>query len=753
MLKRLLLLLILSCSLQAQMCYSTRGLSAYQLWCGDENWPLHLDFDALCFSPWRAAETATLFAPFWQLNDNLFFLQGTAGHFHDDMWVASIGGGGRSQYSPNFACGINAFADYGYSDEHLNWWQFGFGAEAFGGCWEARVNAYVPGWFKARVASDHTVFQNTISGTTVTTLATRTIKTETGRWGFDTEAGAGFPIGQGALWGFAGFFRFRGTEVPILQGPRLRLQWRMNLPLCLGNVEAYVGADWQHDKVYGQQTSLNLHMLIPFSCFKCCTVNNIYRQMGRSVCRMPGIVIKDKQKVTTKQSQVGLFFFDQGGLGSGTQTNPTNLTTAVASSAPGDFLFALNDTGTITNPFPAGVPLTAAQKLYAFPASTPVGGTVLLDLGGGNFLPITALPANPGATIDQAAAGPNVLLSSNNLIHGPILSRGTIGLQGTGGSGLTVQQTSFTGQTAAGISLVNFGGRAMLTNNSMTTITGNAFVLNNAAQTLSLTFSNNTITNALDGILINSGANDNLSLLIQNNTLTSMGASGISIQKAGSGGAISGVITGNTMQNILGPAGIFLSSSNTTSGSTLAYNIKNNSVTNATQSAFAINAASSGTTTMSFSALYQNNSSTQTLADAFTATSNMISAGDALTISYQSNTIRQAATAAISCSNGSAGTLNATLTSNDDTAGLHTQPAYPLTNIGNGTIFGTLTNNNTDRGANLGIVLTNSLIGTFKATNFTTLSSLNNNISVTNPAGIITNTTTNCPTPVVPSVP
>ncbi|MBS0622847.1 MAG: inverse autotransporter beta domain-containing protein [Verrucomicrobia bacterium] len=282
MFRFLLPLLLAVTSLVHPHCYSTSGLGAYQLPCPDTPHPFHLDGNGLFWNDWRRDGNATLFLPLFQPGLFVFFLQGSAGRFVE-QWAVNVGGGVRGPMGCGCGWGLNCFADYAYSDSTLSWWQGGLGAELFGGWWEVRVNGYVPQTIEPRSSPENPAKH-----------PNRVIRTDVPLAGFDSEGGLGVCIGPGALWGYAGYFRFVGQEEhPLLQGPRLRLEYQINIPFCWADGEAFIAAEWENTKRLGNQTSLYIHFSLPLGNQQTCRyrMNSYGRQSGRSVRRQNGIVL------------------------------------------------------------------------------------------------------------------------------------------------------------------------------------------------------------------------------------------------------------------------------------------------------------------------------------------------------------------------------------------------------------------------------------------------------------------------------
>ncbi len=711
-------------------------------------WVAHADGDGH-IGGWRDAGHLTLFTPFGQFGNNMFFIQGSIGRFKDSS-TGTLGGGYRVQLSRNLGWGVNVFCDYAYGDNtNLNWVQGGVGGEVIGPWFEARANAYVP---RLDVQTGSARRVNTVEPGIVeqpghvrpVVNITQIVDSEQqqARWGFDVEGGVGAPVGYGSVWGYVGYFRFQAHGLPTFEGPRARAEYRLPLPLAWGDAELWLGGEYAHDAVHGSEGSATIHVQVPLFCqrrFGRSPNMCVFKRLGDSVRRQNGIVLQRFKKRTIAQRQVGLWFIRINGpdAAPGTQQMPTSLTTVNTFAQPGDFIFALNLLPGF-QPIPIGTQLggTAwtmknAQTLVSFGNSNVVN----LNLGNGVNFPIYDLDgAGRGGLIQNMAGVNGVIVGNDNVIQGTSIQAGVASISGTGIRNLTVTDTRLNMFTGQGIALTNVTGTISLTNNP---IDGSGGAASRGIQ------------------LTNSGALTTFVSITGNNTITRAGADGISLELAGSGGVLGAVIDGNTIEDTGagagGLAGIRLITNANTTGGQLAFRVSNNRVTTSARQAIVGSfRGAAGTETVVNGAVTSNIITTTGATGAVEMSSNYTNSNDTTSLLINSNMFTTITDVSIFGNLASTtGNMNLTLISNMDNSATVATDTNVILAQSSGTACMTATDNRTARGAGPpNNIIATRVAGTFSVTNQAALSTNNNGMTVTTTG--TTNTTENCPTVTTP---
>lgn len=731
--KRLLLLLLLPICLHAQ---------------GMPWWVAHADGDGH-IGGWRDAGHLTLFAPFGQFGNNMFFVQGSIGRFKDSS-IGTLGGGYRVQLSGDLGWGVNAFCDYAYGDNtNLNWVQGGIGGEVIGSFFEVRANAYVPR-LDVQTGSQRRV--NTVEpGIVQQPIHVRPVvnitqivdqEQQQARWGFDVEGGVGAPVGVGSVWGYVGYFRFQAHGLRTFEGPRARAEYRLPLPLAWGDAELWLGGEYARDAVHGSEGSATIHLQVPLfrqRRFGRSPNMCVFKRLGDSVRRQNGIVLQRFKKRTIEQRQVGLWFIRINGPDNapGTQTMPTSLTTVNTFAQPGDFIFALNLLPGF-QPIPIGTQLGGTawtmkneQTLVSFGNSNVAN----LNLGNDVIFPVFDLDgAGRGGLIQNQAGVNGVILGNNNMIQGTSIQSGVASIAGTGIRNLTITDTLINTFTTQGILLTNASGTLNITGN---TIDGAGGATSRGIQ------------------LSNSGALTTFISITGNNTITRAGADGIFLELAGSGGVLGAVIDGNTIEDTGagagGLAGIRLATNVNTTGGQLAFRVSNNRVTTSARQAIRGDfSGAAGATTVVNGAVTSNTISTTGATGAVQMTSAYTNSNDTTSLLINSNTFTTITDVSIFGNlTTTTGTMNLTVIDNIDNSATVATDTNVILAQSSGTACMTATGNKTARGAGPpNNIIATRVAGSFLVTNQAALSTNNNGMTVTTTG--TTNTTQNCPTVTTP---
>ncbi len=753
-----------------------------------EYWPAHVDADGHFYGH-RHSGSFTLFFPALQAGNSVLFGQGTVGRF-EEVWMATLGGGIRAMMADDFAWGFSLFGDVGRSDSGLTWGQGGIGVEVLGWGWEFRANGYIP-QLVTRTAQRIRRVTTQVVGVDVQITDLRQTELETARWGFDVEGGCGIELGPGSLWGYGGYFRFEGQDLPKIEGPRLRIEYKLPLPLAWGNFEIWSGAEWQHTKEFGHEGSFLLHLQLPLGCqrsLRCCPKVSVCNRMGDSVRRQNGIILKRRtQRVVTERAQQLIFANNTLVAGPGTQTAPTSLNDAITRANPGDVIFLLNNAGNAAidaSTAPGGVwNLTTGQGAISFDAQT----SVTVDFSEGAMVVVNDLTGFGQARLNQPVAASNAIeLGDNNTVFGFIISGGRTGISGTSKATSLIANMTIGPEganpapTTAGIELIDMTGSNSLVRNMVTGTTAagsTGIIVTNTGTTGIFNLLDNTISRGAtlmaNGALITGTDASTMTVNLLRNTVNGPFSNGIFVQKTGSGGIMNVAAANNALESVgtmtatsIGAFAFFTTPG--TTGYSYALNMQNNTVTDSPTIATIMVWRSTAAATATFQALVQGNTYTRVgglpgAAFGVVADGEFVNAADTATIQVASNTVTQVLGTAYQLGDTGAGTVNATYTNNVDSATTTpaTLQAYEMSRGPTpGTTCLTMTgNSSTGRNAATateGPIQLANTGGTFNITNYgtngATLMTNNNNLTVRS-SGSITDVTTNCPTPTVPVIP
>ena len=155
---------------------------------------------------------------------------------------------------------MNVYYDYRRGDDKHNFHQLGLGAEWLNGCWDLRINSYLP-WNKSQTSA-YCVFDDLGDG-----FFAKRHKFEYAYSGFDAEIG--MPLWNCcdfSLYGAAGPYYYGRSHVHHFFGgtARLELDWRSILSLQVRV---------SYDKVYSTCVQGTIQVSLPldfFNCDSCC---------------------------------------------------------------------------------------------------------------------------------------------------------------------------------------------------------------------------------------------------------------------------------------------------------------------------------------------------------------------------------------------------------------------------------------------------------------------------------------------------
>ncbi|MGE3953679.1 MAG: inverse autotransporter beta domain-containing protein [Parachlamydiales bacterium] len=466
--------------------------------CSLFGWSPQFEVDSRLGS-YREGAGALIWAPLCQRCDRVAFVQGQAGNYRD-LWTGNLGLGYRQLFRPNWAWGLNAFGDVSYSPSGHTYGQGSVGAELLGKCWEGRINGYFTKNQRHLIREvDIEEGGIIINGNDIEVDYIAFLKEERTYTGFDAELGRGICFEHGQLWGYAGYYYFHNHGVKDIQGPRLRLEYQLDNPLCWEGTRLTVGGEFDYDPVHKVEGSLLISFRIAL-CERarrtCCPCQNsclsVCRQMGNRVRREPTVWVERLDRSEFRHDVLAQIFFVDGTntLGAGTQIDPTTLQDAVDRASNGDFIFLLN---VMNLPISSG-----AGILVMKPDQTVIGfgdaPSTAIDFGPFGTLTITDLNPPPHrATLVGDAGSTLITLADRATVRGIQLdgmAAAAIGIAGTNADDILLYDldtTTFMGIrdfTTAGIAL-NGGSQPTINRVTVSTIaTGNGISLTNTAGAL-----------------------------------------------------------------------------------------------------------------------------------------------------------------------------------------------------------------------------------------------------------------------------
>lgn len=508
---------------------------------------------------YRQGGSLDLFVPVWQDHGSIVFAQVHGARLKRE-WDAGAGAGIRTLLTPCLGVGINAFGEWSQSRYRINRGQFGLGGELLGGCWQARINGYLPNRRSTYVLFGP-YFEETLSGVNILQNELAQIGINAAYAGFDAEVGVA-PIitAWSELWGYGGYFRFTSKGAQVMQGPRARIEFRLEDLWGWCQARFTVGGEWQWDRVRKHQAAFTATLRLPIgwrSKTCCCPCRSICRRMGDPVYRDPGVTIHTRVVGTALlQSHVlgRLFFIWQSALaGAGTQADPTSLPDALSRAGPRDILIFMQDNGNIQISAAPGntIPLQNFQQMLGYGNT---GQIHLLFPGGGGTV-ITPLPGQSSARaqLDGVVGTDAIQMAAYNIISGLRVNGGNnqiVGtnipngliddmvLQGaganaisiTGPSSITISNSSIQGATSNGILLTGVVNARLLNNSPVQGgLSGASVVANGATQTTSQVLGNSFTGGTGAGFsYVQSGAGG-YQLIFSSNTATSVTGAGVNL--------------------------------------------------------------------------------------------------------------------------------------------------------------------------------------------------------------------------------
>lgn len=569
-----------------------------------ERWEPNWEFLGT-MAQFRGGASGALWYPVLQDNSTICFTQAGVGWVRNAYFI-NFGTGVRRFITGDVIAGVNGFIDISSSDHDISYYQGGLGVELLGPCWEIHANSYFP-QLKMTVIRDKRIAGATLvpdpgGGMDILTNDVRRQSLECSYLGYDAEAGYMFDVGPGELWGWAGYYYARTREGLSFQGPRFLVEY-VSKPMVGWGGQVFAGVGWEHDRFHGGQTGARVGFRVPFCWHSRTRIWNkpsLCRRAAYAVRRQPGVRIEreSRDRPLPRTFIANAFFAQQGGAGTGTQMDPTNVAAALAQMAPNDLLFLLQTNGNITLPA-GGIDLDMSNLTGATVAGFGADGfTTTLQIQG-RPLTVTALLGQQGRPIVTGGIASAVSLDSNNVIQG-------IGVDGSAGAILGVTATNATitdlvatNLTGAGVALGNMRGLVTLSNSSFTNLQGSGvdITATEASSAVIIKVENTSFTNVQTGLTAQiAGSGASTDILFSNNVLNTTTMGGINV-------VTTSVATGTTQVNLIidnntisGTTGLPISLPTTFVNPTDVYNVQisNNKIVSPAGAITAVNITHEG---------------------------------------------------------------------------------------------------------------------------------------------------------------
>lgn len=379
--------------------------------------------------------------------------------------------------------------------------------------------------------------------------------------GLDGEAGVGMPVGPGEAWVHAGYYGFFHHGTRSIQGPKVRAEYRWYDFRGWSGVYASIGGEWTYDQVHRSEGAIVGAIRIPLRVRRS-------RKRRSSLCYRFTDPVRRQRVIWVERTRDdrflgNIFFVDNLTNGTGVQTNPMNLPTAIAQSGPSDVIFLLQNTGNIPVPG-ATFLLQDLQQVAGFGSSA----SAQISLAGGSILTVNDLTGAGRGILEGGTNG--ITLANGNRVFG-IQTQGNTnaGIFGSGVSGGSISDVIFVlAGGSDGVQLLNTGGAFSVAGSNFQGTGGRAVDVTGHSGSVAVTGNTMVSFSGLNGVRF---TNMEGSFLVQGNTI-SLNFIPFEVVQTGQPNALTGTITGNTMA-FLGAIGSF----QLTSGPT-QFDISNNTV-------------------------------------------------------------------------------------------------------------------------------------------------------------------------------
>ncbi|MBU0680968.1 MAG: inverse autotransporter beta domain-containing protein [Proteobacteria bacterium] len=571
--------LVLRVSAILALCFPAFILPAHICLASGGKWQPHVEITAKPGTD-RTLGKLDLFVPLAQSDDTLLFADLRGVLADDPSHEGNFGLGLRriqrdgDSLIGDWLWGAYGFYDYRHSENNFSYGQATFGAEAMTENFSLRGNYYLPENQDNIVAREQSLRDETeLSGTQLMVSQENIdlLARERALPGFDLEAGARLALQENhELWAHGGYFRFDHADTPVVEGPRLRLEYRWEEPFAWQGTRLSVGGEIQHDDIRGDQGFGFIELRIPLGAISATqrqALKGIDRRMTEQIVRDIDIVVlvdditkpvgseggptgisESSTAAVTDSSggQVNVYFVREGGSGDCSQAQPCDLVTVTGHPeyGEGDAIVLLDSGGAILG----SIALQDRQQLVGSGAGSSrtltlgdinaelnlsgLGGRAQLDGGAGTAVTLANETLVSGFDISAGATGIDINGTSDGAIVSDLNISGTsVAVNtGAGGSGTVTFQNNVainsgagTGlQLAGGASTLNFagditgsGGSAFAASGGNNILNYNGSLINNSGRLIdisgganSMTFSGTTSVNGGTGITIaNSSGN------------------------------------------------------------------------------------------------------------------------------------------------------------------------------------------------------------------------------------------------------
>lgn len=482
-------------------------------------WGAHIDFEGKLGTKRNLGE-GDLFLPLAQSSDTLLFGDLRTRFDDKDSREGNFGIGVRHMLPSGWNLGVYGFYDRRRSSYDHYFTQLTFGAEALGRDYDVRANGYLPVSNSTKPVDS--LNAASISGTSVVVRAGE----EHALGGFDAEVGWRVPVfapdADRQLRLYAGGYRFAGSGVHPIQGPRARLDFTLNdVPFLWKGARVTLGGEIQHDGPRGTQAFALVRLRVPLEVFGGSEPEDRLTAQER---RMTDPLVRDVDVVT----EAGAF-------------GPTETATETAG---GSAITVLSSSSTSGSALPGAVSGAGANSTVILSGTFNTTAAVTLQSGqtvmGAGSLTVktpsgrTATLTTPAATVSASIGGsgslysnPAFLMANNSTLEGLTISltrsggAGAVGVYFTGISGATLENSTVTAtetgaNTGIGVAVYDASG-ITIRNNTITGTTGSGstaegFAIANGGGGAAATVTGNTLS-------ASGGSSNNYYLFVNSGTI------------------------------------------------------------------------------------------------------------------------------------------------------------------------------------------------------------------------------------------
>jgi len=486
---------------------------------GSEIWDTKLSIELKAGSN-QEIGTLDVLAPLWQRPDRLIFADVRIVDSSGPGLESNIGLGFRKlEKDSKYFGGDWAWGVYGFFDRrktsHDNYFsQFTAGAELFTENWALRSNVYAPERDSRLVATrdgSSGISGIGLNGTAVVFQQSAASILEAREYalpGADVEVGRRFGLGdKQEFWLYGGYFHFDRAQTPVIEGPKLRAEYRSYDVFNIAGSEISIGAEALHDDIRGTDEFITARLRIPLGKGSSGSQRHIFSNLER---RMTDYVIRDKDIVSFAQDinqavgteggpefapgstgivnttpivdpasgeALNVFIIDNAGGGDCTQASPCTFATvqADANYGAGDVIIVTDSAGVVVGnmDLTTGALGTANRQL--------VGGaaTVSLAFSSGDSLAINGLG-------DRPTVNGTITLADDAIVRDLDITSSGSGVVASGISNATLDNIAVSGVGSNAFDFSNTAGSVTINNSSATNSTGAGLRLNGGLATFAL---------------------------------------------------------------------------------------------------------------------------------------------------------------------------------------------------------------------------------------------------------------------------